>query len=98
MNRLGAQGGSMFTARIVRGFPQTPMTDVFPLRLYGQFEPCIPHFIALRHLIQQRGGLEEIPAGISVELRESSDLSDLLPDQLKRPGVADARNSLIPSI
>jgi hypothetical protein len=65
MNRLAAQGGNIYPTGPARRYPESPMVSVLPLRLYGRFEPCQPHIPAMAFLVQQRGGLKDIPAAIS---------------------------------
>jgi hypothetical protein len=65
MNRLFSQGGNIYPAPPRRAYPESPMVDVLPLRLYGGFEPCVPHAKALAFLVKQRGGLEKVPQTIS---------------------------------
>ncbi|KIW67785.1 hypothetical protein PV04_07014 [Phialophora macrospora] len=68
LSRLAAQGGDLAKPGFVSRYRETPIVDTFPIRLYGCFEPCIPHFQALSFLIRQRGSLEVIAPAISHHL------------------------------
>ncbi|EXJ59189.1 hypothetical protein A1O7_06621 [Cladophialophora yegresii CBS 114405] len=68
LSRLAAQGGDLAKPGYTSRYPESPIADSFPIRLYGCFEPCIPHFQALSFLIRQRGSLEVIPPAISHHL------------------------------
>jgi hypothetical protein len=68
LSRLAAQGGDLARPGFVSRYRQTPIVDSLPIRLYGCFEPCIPHFQALSFLIRQRGSLEVIAPAISHHL------------------------------
>ncbi|ETI21852.1 hypothetical protein G647_05921 [Cladophialophora carrionii CBS 160.54] len=68
LSRLAAQGGDLAKPGSVSRYRESPIADSFPIRLYGCFEPCIPHFQALSFLIRQRGSLEVIAPAISHHL------------------------------
>jgi len=48
---------TLFTSR----YAETPINQGFPhAKLYGRFEISPPHFLILRHLVWQRGGLDSL--------------------------------------
>ena len=68
LDRLAAQGGRLYTAGSVRQYRETPIADVLPLKMYGRFEPCRPHFEALKFLIREKGGYHALSPGVSKPL------------------------------
>ncbi|KAJ9607595.1 hypothetical protein H2200_007673 [Cladophialophora chaetospira] len=63
--RLAAIGGDLSSTGFVSRYRQTPMADALPIREFGSFLPCIPHYDALSFLVRQRGTLESIVPAVS---------------------------------
>lgn len=64
--RLAANGVNIIETPIVSKYPATPLLECMRHpKLYGRFEPAMPHFLILRHLIETRGGLDGLDPSTS---------------------------------
>ncbi|KIV83407.1 hypothetical protein PV11_05438 [Exophiala sideris] len=70
--RLGANGVNIIETPIVSKYPESPVMECLRHpKLYGRFEPAMPHFSILRHLVETRGGLDGLNPATSQPLQMS---------------------------
>jgi len=70
--RLAANGVNIIETPIVSRYPESPMMECMRHpKLYGRFEPAMPHFFVLRHLVETRGGLDGLDPATSQPLQVS---------------------------
>ncbi|KAK5040164.1 hypothetical protein LTS07_000661 [Exophiala sideris] len=68
--RLGANGVNIIETPIVSKYPESPVMECLRHpKLYGRFEPAMPHFSILRHLVETRGGLDGLNPATSQPLQ-----------------------------
>ncbi|KAI1625858.1 hypothetical protein EDD37DRAFT_320052 [Exophiala viscosa] len=71
--RLAANGVNIIETPIVTKYPESPMMECMRHpKLYGRFEPAMPHFFVLRHLVETRGGLDALAPATSQPLQVCS--------------------------
>jgi hypothetical protein len=59
--RVAANGSSVSEAPPVSRYRESPINQDFPnAALYGRFDTSPPHFLVLRHLVWERGGLDAL--------------------------------------